>query len=121
MTLLSYGTGDIPTPDRRTDMVELSDRLGTVRLEHPAAPVLRPLLLFLAEERAGAERALAEAFAAPDPWVRAAARLMRMAYAENDGDVATLRRDCAAGVPEWEALGDRWGLATMLSARGQVR
>jgi hypothetical protein len=32
-----------------------------------------------------------------------------------------MRRHGDAGVAEWEAIGDRWGLATLLSSRGQVR
>jgi hypothetical protein len=46
---------------------------------------------------------------------------MRMAYAENAGDLDRLAKDADAGVPEWEAIGDRWGLASMLTSRGQLR
>jgi ATP/maltotriose-dependent transcriptional regulator MalT len=44
-----------------------------------------------------------------------------MAYAENDGDVAALHRDVSAGVAEWQAVGDRGGLSTALTARAQLR
>jgi len=121
VSLLTFGTGGIDLPQRAEDMVTLSQRLGRVRLEHPAAAILRPLLLFLADRRDGAESVMDEALAAADPWVRAAGRLMRMAYAENEGDVDRLRRNAQAGVPEWEAIGDRWGLASMLTSRGQLR
>jgi predicted ATPase/DNA-binding SARP family transcriptional activator len=119
--LLSFGVGDSRFAGDRDDLVALSDRLAAARLDHPAAVILRPLLLFLADRRTGAVDLLGEVFAHPDPWVRAAGRLMRMAYAENDGDMDGLRRDAEAGVAEWEAIGDRWGLASMLSSRGQAR
>jgi predicted ATPase/DNA-binding SARP family transcriptional activator len=121
ITLLAYGSGNIDVPERAEGMVALSERLAATRLDHPAALILRPLLLFLSDHRDGAEAVMDEALAAADPWVRAAGRLLRMAYAENEGDVARLRKDAEAGVPEWEAIGDRWGLASMLSARGQLR
>jgi hypothetical protein len=53
--------------------------------------------------------------------VRAAGRLAQLAYAENEGDIDLMRRHSDAAVAEWEAIGDRWGLATLLSSRGQVR
>jgi predicted ATPase/DNA-binding SARP family transcriptional activator len=116
--LLAFGTGEVQV---QPGTVALAGRLGAARLDHPAAVILRPLLLFLAEDRAGAEAALTATSGSADPWLRAAGRMLQMAYAENDGDVATLRRHAGAGVPEWESIGDRWGLATMLSSRGQVR
>jgi predicted ATPase len=119
--LLSYGTGTPFGPEHGANLVALSDRLAAVPIAHPAAAVMRPLLLFLADQREGAEAALETAFADADPWIRAAGRMMRMAFAENDGDVATLRTDAEAGVLEWEAIGDRWGLAAILSSRGQLR
>jgi predicted ATPase len=121
ITLLAFGTGDVDVPGRADDMVDLSARLGAAGVDHPVALILRPLLLFLADRRDGAESVMDQALGAADPWVRAAGRLMRMAYAENEGDVTRLRRDAEAGVPEWEAIGDGWGLANMLSSRGQLR
>jgi len=120
-TLLAYGATDAGMPEHAGQLVALSGRLAAARLDHPSAVILRPLLLFLADRREGAHEALADALAADDPWIRAAGRLMRMAYAENDGDIAALRRDAEEGVPEWEAIGDRWGVASILTSRGQVR
>ncbi|MGY1810218.1 BTAD domain-containing putative transcriptional regulator [Blastococcus sp. SYSU D00669] len=106
---------------RQDQFAALADRLGSPGHGHAAAKVVRPLLLFMGEQRDRADAALGEALGDPDPWVRAAGRLARLAYAENDGDIALMRRDADAGVAEWEAIGDRWGLAALLSARGQVR
>jgi predicted ATPase/DNA-binding SARP family transcriptional activator len=119
--LIAVGTGTVTAADPRAGLSELAESLAGSGIEHAAATFLPPLMLFLAEERTGAEAALDRAITDPDPWVRAAGRLMRMAYAENDGDMDTLRRHAESGVPEWEELGDIWGLATMLTSRAQVR
>ena len=84
--------------------------------------MLRPLLLFFGEQR---EAALADLDRVllhdEDPWARAAARSIRLAFAENDGDLETMRTDVAVGLAEWEAIGDRWGLAALLTSRAQLR
>jgi predicted negative regulator of RcsB-dependent stress response len=80
------------------------------------------VLLFFAERRDEALRLVEESVTSdPDPWVRAAARSVRMAFAENEGDLDGMRADVDAGVREWTALQDTWGLAAVLSARGQLR
>ena len=80
--------------------MELSDRLAAARLSHPAARVLRPLLFLLAGERSQADALVLELMAVDDPWLSAVGRLMRIAYAENDGDVASMREDAALGVDQ---------------------
>ncbi|WP_116449937.1 BTAD domain-containing putative transcriptional regulator [Blastococcus litoris] len=117
----SGGADAADLPGEQARLVALADRLAAVGSSHPAATVLRPLLLFMGEERTRGEAALADALADPDPWVRAAGRLARVLYAENDGDVDTVRREADAAVAEWEAIDDRWGLAAALSSRGLVR
>lgn len=122
LTVLGFAVGtqgtDVREAQRR--VVELAGRLPA-SAGHPAARVLRPLLLLMGEERAAAAEALAVVAADADPWVRAAGRLAALTFAENDGDVGLMRREGDDGVREWEALGDRWGLATLLTSRGQVR
>jgi tetratricopeptide (TPR) repeat protein len=75
----------------------------------------------MGEELAAADIALERVLSDPDPWVRAAGRLAQLAYAENAGDIDLMRRQGDQAVAEWEAIGDRWGLAALLSSRGQVR
>ncbi|MGR7025594.1 BTAD domain-containing putative transcriptional regulator [Geodermatophilus sp. URMC 62] len=99
----------------------LSDRLAPVEALRPALTVLRPLLLMMAGAPEDAAPLLERALAAEDPWVRASARLIRMAFAQNDADLASLRAEAATGLAEWEELGDRWGIGALLSGRGQVR
>ena len=89
---------------------------------YPPVRVLRPMLLFFAERREESLRLIEERLADdPDPWVRAAARSLRMAFAENEGDLDRMRADVEAGVREWTDLGDIWGLAAVLGVRGQLR
>ncbi|WP_158550753.1 BTAD domain-containing putative transcriptional regulator [Geodermatophilus sp. TF02-6] len=122
-TLLGFAVGRDTVDVRCTkrEFAELSERLTAAEDAHPAAKVVRPLMLFMGGERETADAVLEEVLDDPDPWVRATARLARLMYAENDGDVDRVRREGDEGVREWEALGDRWGLATLLSSRGQVR
>jgi predicted ATPase/DNA-binding SARP family transcriptional activator len=120
--MLGFAVGaDVDLRTKQKEFLALADRLAASGPAHPAATVIRPLLLFMGEDRARAEAALVDALTAPDPWVRAAGRLARVVHAENDGDVDTMRREADTGVAEWESIGDRWGLAAVLSVRGQVR
>ncbi|MGY1743969.1 BTAD domain-containing putative transcriptional regulator [Blastococcus sp. SYSU D00695] len=102
-------------------LVALASQLAAERDTHPAAKVLHPLLLLMGEDRPAALAALELVDADPDPWVRAAGRLAHLTYAENDGDIPLVRRLAGDAVRDWEAVGDRWGLATLLTMRGQVR
>ncbi|GMA86158.1 hypothetical protein GCM10025868_14080 [Angustibacter aerolatus] len=95
-------------------MASYRDRPG------PAA-ALRPMLLFFAEDREGSRAEIARLLQHPDEWVRAAARTMRIAMSENDGDVETWRADVERAVREWTDVGDRWGLASALTSRGSLR
>jgi predicted ATPase len=115
----AIGTETADLREAQQGLVELAGRLEGD--PHPGAKVLMPLLLFMGEEREAAGVALERVLADPDPWVRAAGRLAQLAYAENDGDIDLMRRYGDAAVTEWEAIGDLWGLAALLSSRGQVR
>ncbi len=107
---------------RRADLIACADRLRSPESAYHPARVLRPLLLFFGEQR---EAALADLDRVllhdEDPWARATARSIRLAFAENDGDLETMRTDVAVGLAEWEAIGDRWGLAALLTSRAQLR
>ena len=101
---------------------EAADMLAGADESYAPVRVLRPLLLFFAERRDEALALMAERIDTdPDPWVRAGVRGMRIAFAENDGELDQMRADVEAGVREWTALGDPWGLAAVLSSRGQLR
>jgi hypothetical protein len=120
-TVLGFAIGN-QQPDMKETQRALVQLAGRLKGDpHPGAKVIGPLLLFMGEERQAADAALEEVLSDPDPWVRAAARLAQLAWAENEGDIDLMRRHGDEAVAEWEALGDRWGLATLLSSRGEVR
>jgi hypothetical protein len=77
--------------------------------------------MFFAERREDALAGMAMAQIDPDPWVRAVARTVRFAFAENEGDLETMRAEVEAALAEWTAIGDSWGLAAVLTSRGQLR
>jgi predicted ATPase/DNA-binding SARP family transcriptional activator len=109
----------------------LHDRETLHRLAHELADVpasdtpllalLRPAVAFFAEEHELSDRYLDEAVEDPDEWARASARMLRAVMAENDGDVATMRREAEIGVAAFEEIGERWGLANGLRLLGQIR
>lgn len=57
----------------------------------------------------------------PGPWVRATARTGRAAYAENARDTELMRADVQAAYADFERIGDRWGLSSILANRAQLR
>ena len=107
--------------DHRAGLGELAEAVTGVRTPYPPARVLAPLLMFFAERREDALAGMAMAQIDPDPWVRAVARTVRIAFAENEGDLETMRAEVESALAEWTAIGDSWGLAAVLTSRGQVR
>jgi len=83
--------------------------------------LMHPLALFFSGRREEAAARLQAVLEDEDPWVRAAARSVRMFLAENDGDLDLVRREADAAVAGWAGLGDHWGLAATLSTRAQLR
>lgn len=57
----------------------------------------------------------------PGPWVRATARTGRAAYAETARDTELMRADVQAAYADFERIGDRWGLPSILANRAQLR
>ncbi|WP_433362873.1 AfsR/SARP family transcriptional regulator [Actinoplanes sp. CA-142083] len=57
----------------------------------------------------------------PDPWLAGLAQMFRAQFAENNGDVDQVRHDVAGALEAFEQVGDRWGMATALPMRAQLR
>ena len=119
--MLALATDDTLPERARADLAATARTIRSTVLDHPLVVLLPPLILMFAERRQESDAALRPVLTHPDPWIRAVARLARIATAENDGDVATLRENVEASVAEWETLGDGWGLAAALNVRGQLR
>ena len=113
-------TEDLDDGKRR--LADLSARLDEVDATSiPLLTLLKPVVAMFSGDPSRVERLLEEAFATPDPWVRAALRSFRAAVAENSGDVESLRVDAEQAVREFRELGDRWGLANSLQMFAQVK
>ena len=87
----------------------------------PQAIVLRTMLAYFAGTPEVAEQKRLAALDHPDPWVRAAMRMLRAAMAENFGDVEVTRESVGTAFEEFTAIGDRWGLATVTAMRAQLQ
>jgi predicted ATPase/DNA-binding SARP family transcriptional activator len=83
--------------------------------------ILVPMLAYLGEDPETADAAMAEMLQSPDGWLRSAARISRSWFAENEGDIESMRADIDAALVDVELIGDRWGLSSVLSARGLLR
>ena len=87
----------------------------------PQAVVLRTMLAYFAGSPELAEQKRLAAVDHPDPWVRAVMRMLRAAMAENFGDVEVTRENVDIAAQEFTALGDRWGLATVVAMKAQLQ
>ncbi|HEU5000436.1 MAG TPA: BTAD domain-containing putative transcriptional regulator [Lapillicoccus sp.] len=87
----------------------------------PQAVVMRTMLAYFAGDEELAEQKRLAALDHPDPWVRAAMRMLRAAMAENFGDVDGVRDNVGGAYDEFAAIGDRWGLATVVAMRAQLQ
>ncbi len=107
--------------DRRAALILMCERLEPVEQQHHLVPLLRPLMLFFAEEREQAATLVDRTLEHADAWSRAAMRTMRVAFSENEGDIDAMREDVELSLAEWQQIGDHWGLAAALTSRGQLR
>ena len=95
-------------PERRRGTLRIDDR------ERPLVAMAKVVLWLFAGEDARADEAQAVALEHPDPWVRAAIRMLAAGRAENAGELDTLADELAAARRGFEALGDAWGMAMAL-------
>ena len=75
-----------------------------------------PIVLLTRGRSEEAMKGIEEGLVHPDPWTRAAVRMLRGLFSENAGDVTTLRADLTQALAEFKGLGERWGTATTLGA-----
>ncbi|MER7005516.1 hypothetical protein ABT297_21060 [Dactylosporangium sp. NPDC000555] len=102
--LLSFGAGmTAELTDRLLADPELTGRYGALIALLPAEPVL--------ERLAGGG----------DVWLSGLAHLLRAERAENAGELDQVRTDVAAALACFRRAGDRWGQATVLPLRAQLR
>ena len=96
----------------------LRDQVRDVDLTHghPLLSLIEPGIALLMHDDELAAEAVDQALQHSDPWVQAMLHMMRGAIAENSGDVDSMRVHIPAAIAGFRTLGDRWGLATSLTA-----
>ena len=87
----------------------------------PQAVVLRAMLAYFAGSPEVAEQKRLAGVEHPDPWVRAVMLMLGAAMAENFGHVDVTRANVDTAFEEFTALGDRWGLATVVAMKAQLQ
>ena len=87
----------------------------------PALNVLKLMLAFFSGNIQRAEVITQEVVQSTDGWVRAAARMGRAGFAENEGQLVEMREDIDNAYADFMEIGDRWGLSSTLTARGNIR
>ncbi|GAB6900096.1 BTAD domain-containing putative transcriptional regulator [Kineosporia succinea] len=121
MLSTSMGQERLPTPEQLVEIEEIANRLDVHR-SHPMISFIRPALAAFRENMtAGREIAVQVMRDHPDPWARAMLRLMNAVFAENAGDFSITEEMAPAALAEFEAIGDRWGIATAGSQLAEVR
>ncbi|MFG6202682.1 ATP-binding protein, partial [Nonomuraea sp. JJY05] len=100
---------------------ELADRLlAYPELPGPYGALTALPLAFRHEEQA--TLAIIERLAdGDDVWLSGLARMFRAQFAENAGELDKTRSDVEAALARFRQVGDRWGQATVLPMRAQLR
>jgi predicted ATPase len=83
---------------------------------HGLAALAQPMMALLDGDQDLALAAFEHYLTAPDPWMRAMARLYRSSYARTLGRLSgSVEEDCRVALAEFRALGDKWGRAITLA------
>ncbi|PRY21373.1 ATP-binding protein, partial [Pseudosporangium ferrugineum] len=105
----------------RATMRELAARLlAYPEVPGPYGPLTAIALAFLQEEKS-APAVLDHLVDGGDVWLAGLARTFRAEFAENAGELDRVRPDVEAALACFRRAGDRWGQATVLPLRAQLR
>jgi predicted ATPase len=100
----------------------LRDRVDALDVEaFPLAGVVRPAYAMFTQDNERVPRYIDEALGSADEWLVAATWMLSAAFAENRGDMDTLRSASAQALRRFRVLGERWGLSSALRIVGGVR
>jgi len=110
------GPRDAQDPEVQAEMRAFLARIADVDdRERPLIAAARPVLTLMSGDAEGAGRLLEATLHHPDPWVRAATQLFCGARAENSGEADAARAHLLEALHGFEAVGDRWGAAMVLT------
>jgi tetratricopeptide (TPR) repeat protein len=105
--------------ERVPPLKEISEQILEIdSTNEPMIAIVKPMLMMFSDQDERVGPLLDEAVGHADPWVHAAAVMLRALLAENVGDIEGMRGDAADALVAFRAIGDRWGLATTLSVLG---
>ena len=88
---------------------------GVPAEDHPVTALLEPAAALLADDTDRGLAVIQRRLSHPDPWPRAALRLLSAFLRANHGDAEGRYQDLVAAVAGFRELGDRWGTATALT------
>jgi tetratricopeptide (TPR) repeat protein len=106
---------------REGDLRALADRLTAYPDLSGMAAALAAMTLVFLDRFDDALAIIDRLVGGPDEWVSGLARTFRAQFAENNGDVGQVRVDVEGALEAFGRVGDRWGLATALPMRAQLR
>ncbi|MFI1915453.1 AfsR/SARP family transcriptional regulator [Nocardia sp. NPDC020380] len=106
---------------RQEELRSLADRL----LSYPELPglggALTAIRLASLEDSEASQSIVQRLIDGPDTWLAGLARMFRAEFAENAGHLVQVRGDVTAALECFDRAGDRWGLASALPLRAQLR
>lgn len=109
------------TRKRQGELRVLATRLSSYPALPGLATALTAITLAFLDEFEASFAIIQRLVDGPDDWLRGLAQLFRAQYAENQGNVDQVRADVTAALEAFGRTGDRWGLATALPMRAQLR
>jgi predicted ATPase/DNA-binding SARP family transcriptional activator len=89
--------------------------------DDPMTLMVQLVSAFFLDRTGDIEDLLAVGQRARDPWLRAMSRTVHVMFLENNGDVDAMRVEVDQAFAAFEAIGDRWGLSSVLAARASIR
>ena len=99
----------------------LTERIDALDFEqYPLSGMLRPIYAMFIKDDQRLRAYLDQAMAGRDAWLVAASWMMTATMAENDGDLGRMRTAAAEAVRRYRALGERWGLSSVLRTVGGI-
>ncbi|WP_395728601.1 BTAD domain-containing putative transcriptional regulator [Nakamurella sp.] len=103
-----------------------SRRLARLMIAGSAPPnngfsMMPTILALFGNDPETADRAMGAEWATADEWSRSALAMGRALFAENDGRLPDLRVEIDQALAGFASIGDRWGLSSILTTRGNLR
>jgi predicted ATPase/DNA-binding SARP family transcriptional activator len=99
-------------------VIEECVRTGALA-RYPSLSVAIPMLAFINQDRALADRMVGLILELDDPWARAAARWVESFILTDAGEIDASRRARGEALRGFEEIGDRWGIAMTLGMQAE--